>query len=57
LAQLSISTQKGEKIMAWNIQALILMGLGLVCFYLGIHTERGAWKQSNKALRKEIQNN
>ena len=43
--------------MAWNIQALILMGLGLVCFYLGIHTERGAWKQSNKALRKEIQNN
>ena len=43
--------------MAWNIQAILLMTMGALCVYLGIHTERGAWKESNKSLRKEIQNN
>jgi len=43
--------------MAWNIEAILLLIISGFSFYLGVFTERGAWKDSNKALRKEIQNN
>ena len=43
--------------MAWNIEAILLLILTTISFYIGVFTERGAWKQSNKSLRKEIQNN
>ena len=39
--------------MAWNIELILYMVGALLAFYLGIFTERGAWRESNRALRKE----
>jgi len=40
--------------MAWNIELILYMVGGLLAFYLGVFTERGAWRENNRALRKEI---
>ena len=40
--------------MAWNIELILYMVGALLAFYLGVFTERGDWRENNRALRKEI---
>ena len=41
--------------MAWNILAISLLLFTTAGFYLGMHSERDAWKLSNKRLRADPQ--
>ena len=40
--------------MSWNILSLFLFLFATTGFYLGIYSERDAWKLSNKRLRQDL---
>jgi hypothetical protein len=40
--------------MDWNILAICLLMIAVIAFSVGSTTERASWRDSNRALRKEI---